>query len=163
MNRNDTSSPSPAPFLVRRASAEDTGAIEALYRELVDDPQIRLLPAQVASLAGTTNSLLLVAEANRQICATALLTICPDVMYGTQPFGVLENVVVAESMRGQGIGQQLLEEIERMAVAHDCTKLMLLSSVYRAPAHAFFRRCGFAADSKHAFVKYRSQFRHCRG
>src|SRR5687768_16070190 len=33
------------------------------------------------------------------VCATALLTICPDAMYRTQPFGVVENLVVTQDLR----------------------------------------------------------------
>ena len=79
-------------------------------------------------------------------------------MYQTQPFGVIENVVVLQTMRGQGIGRLLLSHAEHLASEHRCTKLMLLSSASRETAHAFFRRCGFNSDAKHAFVKYRRQF-----
>jgi hypothetical protein len=43
-------------------------------------------------------------------------------------------------------------------MAEDCSKLMLLSSIHRNEAHAFFRSCGFSGDTKQAFVKHRSQF-----
>ena len=60
-------------------------------------------------------------------------------------------------MRGRGIGRRLLMHVEQLASAHDCTKLMLLSSTAHHDAHDFFRHCGFASDTKHAFVKYRRQ------
>ena len=144
--------------VIRRAVAEDAPAIERLYRELVTDPHIRVLPAQVAALAGSETSFLLVAECSGLVCGTALLTVCPDAMYGTQPFGVVENVIVTEGMRGGGMGHRLMAHVEQLALAQHCTKLMLLSSITREAAHAFFRRCGFRSDTKHAFVKYRSQF-----
>lgn len=144
--------------IIRRAEPSDASAIEGLYRELVPDPLIRVLPEQLAALSESPNSFLLAAEANGAVCATALLTVCPDAMYHTQPFGVVENVVVTQSMRGLGIGRLLLSHIEQLASTHRCTKLMLLSNVGREAAHAFFRRCGFSSDTKHAFVKYRRQF-----
>jgi len=146
------------PCAIRRAVAGDAVAIEDLYRELVSDPLIRVLPEQVGTLSSSAGSFLLVAEAGGAVCATALLTICPDAMYRTQPFGVVENVMVTQAMRGRGIGRQLLAHVEQLATGHDCTKLMLLSSTAREPAHAFFRCCGFTSDTKHAFVKYRRQF-----
>jgi N-acetylglutamate synthase-like GNAT family acetyltransferase len=129
-----------------------------MYRELIDDSCVRVLPEQIAALADTPGSFLLVAEARGLVCATALLTICADVMYQLQPFGVVENVVVTRAMRGQGLGKRLLDEIEQLATTQDCTKLMLLSSIHRHEAHAFFHRRGFTGDTKNAFVKYRSQF-----
>jgi N-acetylglutamate synthase-like GNAT family acetyltransferase len=138
--------------------AGDAAAIERLYGELVSDAHVRVLPAQVTALATSETSFLLVAECEGLVCGTALLTVCPDAMYGTQPFGVVENVTVTTTKRGHGIGTQLLAQVEHLALTHHCTKLMLLSSTTREAAHAFFRKCGFRSDTKHAFVKYRSQF-----
>jgi len=146
------------PHVIRRANADDSPAIETLYRELVSDPLVCVLPDQVAAIHDSPTSFLLVAEAGGTVCATALLTICPDVMYRTQPFGVIENVIVTASMRGLGIGRLLLTHAEQLAVEQHCTKLMLMSSASREAAHAFFRRFGFTSDAKHAFVKYRRQF-----
>lgn len=158
MNEPTPPPQSPVSCVIRRASAEDAGDIQSIYRELVDDSQVRVLPEQVAALAEAPASFLLVAEADGAVCGTALLAICADVMYQFQPFGVVENVVVARSMRGRGIGRQLLAHVEQLAIARDCTKLMLLSGIHRHEAHAFFRGCGFASDTKNAFVKYRSRF-----
>lgn len=144
-------------FTIRRAAAQDAPAIERLYRELVSDPHVHVDPGQVAALSESPANVLLVAEADGVICATALLTVCADVMYRTQPFGVVENVIVAESMRGRGIGRRLLARVEQMAAA-DCTKLMLLSAASRQDAHVFFQQCGFNGDAKRGFVKYRRQF-----
>jgi N-acetylglutamate synthase-like GNAT family acetyltransferase len=149
----------PAAFCgIREATEEDSVAIEGLYRQLVSDPLICVIPAQVAAFAASPTSFLLVAETGGVVCATALLVICPDAMYRAQPFGVVENVIVTEAMRGRGIGGRLLAHIEALAIAQQCSKLMLLSSAPREPAHAFFRRCGFMSDAKRGFVKYRRQF-----
>lgn len=59
------------------------------------------------------------------MCGAVLLTICPDVMYQAQPFGVIENLVVASAFRGRGVGRRLLAAVEEMALAADCSKLML--------------------------------------
>ena len=144
--------------LIRRASAEDAIPLGGLYRELVDDSHIDVRPGQVAALAETATTFLLVAEVDGVVRATALLTICPDAMYGAQPFGVIENVIVARTMRGRGLGKRLMAHAEQLAMARNCSKLMLLSGALRGEAHAFFRGCGFSGDTKKAFVKYRSQF-----
>jgi hypothetical protein len=39
-------------------------------------------------------------------------------------------------------------------MGQDCSKIMLLSSIHRTQAHAFFERAGFKGDSKRGFVKY---------
>jgi hypothetical protein len=49
--------------VIRRATADDAAAIENLYRELVSDPLIRVMPEQIAALSDSPTSFLLVAEA----------------------------------------------------------------------------------------------------
>ena len=146
------------PCVIRRAKGHDAEAIQGLYHELVGDGKTRVLREQVALLGESPASFLLVAEAAGTVCATALLTLCADAMHGTQPFGVVENVVVARHLRGRGLGSRLLAYIECLALELDCTKLMLLSGSHRPQAHAFFQNCGFAGGTKQAFVKYRKQF-----
>ena len=144
---------------LRRAGFSDAEAVELLYRELVSDASIRVLPEHVAALAESPSSFLIVGCSSGIVCATALLTICPDVMYQRQPFGLVENLIVAERHRGAGIGRQLMDHIEGIAREHHCTKLMLLSASHRHPAHRFFEAVGFEGSRKLGFVKYASKFR----
>jgi N-acetylglutamate synthase-like GNAT family acetyltransferase len=156
---NDHSSfPKESKGVIREAAPNDAVAIESLYRELVADRLILVIPEQVADMAKAKNSFLLVAEVDGKVCGTALLSLCQDAMYRSQPFGVIENLIVTASMRGRGLGRMLLAQIEQLAITHHCTKLMLLSSSARHEAHAFFQRCGFNGETKRAFLKYRRDF-----
>ena len=78
-------------------------------------------------------------------------------MYGTQPFAVIENVIVDNSYRKAGIGSLLVTEIEQICTERDCSKILLSSSSSRLEAHNFFRKNGFSDQAKVGFVKYRSQ------
>jgi GNAT superfamily N-acetyltransferase len=97
---------------------------------------------------------LLVVEAEGVVCGSAFMTLCLDAMYGFQPYAVIENVIVLESARGRGAGRALLNDLERIARAAHCTKLMLLSSTHRTEAHTFFAHIGFDGERKRGFVKY---------
>lgn len=144
---------------IHRARSEDAAAIRLLYQQLLSDAAVRVLPEQVKALEESAISFLMVACSSGVVSATALLTVCPDVMYQRQPFGVVENLVVAAVHRGSGIGRRLMEHIKEMAREQDCTKLMLLSSSHRHEAHRFFEGLGYDGDRKKGFVKYGSQFR----
>jgi N-acetylglutamate synthase-like GNAT family acetyltransferase len=140
---------------VRRAQPRDAPALEALYEALVPgDRNIVVDPERLAALHGDSTNYLFVLEEDGAVCGTAFLTVCLDAMYGFQPYGVVENVVVLSPARGKGAGRALMSEIERVARAERCTKLMLLSSTARLDAHAFFARMGFDAERKRGFVKY---------
>lgn len=140
---------------VRRAQCTDAAAIERLYRFLVPgDDNIAVDPDRVAALEGDATNQLLVVEVEGAVAGSAFLTICLDPMYGLQPYGVVENLIVLPERRGQGVGAALMKELERVARAAHCTKLMLLSSQSRSAAHAFFLRQGFDGERKRGFVKY---------
>ena len=146
-------------MIIRQARGADAIALAALYQSLVSDPHISVRPERLEALAADPHTYLLVCEVDGMVCGTVLLTLCLDAMYGHQPYGVLENVVVAEAQRGQGIGEQLMAHVEALCCQHDCSKMMLLSTASRTQAHRFFERQGFSAANKRGFVKYRRQFR----
>jgi GNAT superfamily N-acetyltransferase len=140
---------------VRRAQASDAEALGELYRALVPgDRNIRVDPAHLAALETDSFNQIWVVELDSAICGTAFLTLCRDPMYGDQPFGTLENIIVLESARGKGAGRALMAQLERAARDGRCTKLMLLSSSARHQAHAFFEHLGYDGQRKRGFVKY---------
>ena len=140
---------------VRRAQPRDAPTIEALYKLLVPgDDNISVDPERLATLENDTTNYLLVVELGGVVSGSAFLTICLDPMYGFQPYGVIENVVVLPTVRRRGVGAELMSGLEQVARGARCTKLMLLSSHSRADAHAFFNRIGFDGERKRGFVKY---------
>ena len=145
-------------IVVRNAVGQDAEAIERLYAQL--SPRSRGIfvdPVRLDKIADNPDNLLLVIEHHGNVVATALLTICLDAMYGSQPFGVVENVVVDASFRSIGCGKALLETIDAVALDANCSKLMLLSGSMRSDAHSCFTAMGYDGDAKRGFVKYRSK------
>jgi len=148
----------PVHVAVRRARMADAGAVAALYTQLVANPALRVLPERLDELAGHADAALLVASVDGALVGTVFVAWCPDAMFGRRPFAVVENIVVDAAARGRGVGAALLAEVERLSLARDCSKIMLLSASERAEAHRFFERGGYAGDRKRGFVKYRSAF-----
>jgi len=143
---------------VRRARAADAGGVAALYAQLVANPALRVMPERLDELHAGDAAALLVASLDGALVGTVFVALCPDAMFGRRPFAVVENIVVDATARGHGVGAALLAEVERLCLARDCSKIMLLSAIERAQAHRFFERRGYAGDRKRGFVKYRSAF-----
>ncbi len=143
-----------AGFDIRTARPADAPRIEALYRLLVPGRPVAVLPGRIEEIRQDPNTLLAVSDHRGDVGGTALLCLCRDPMYGMQPFGLIENVVVEQGVRRQGVGSALLAFLERAALAADCSKIMLLSASFRNQAHAFFEKAGYGAR-KAGFVKYR--------
>ena len=142
--------------IIRIAKQEDADEICRLYRQLSNSSDICVLPEKIKDFKKDANNVLLVVEINKQICGTALVIICPDVMFKSQPFAVIENLIVNNDKRNKGIGTALFKYIERYCWDKDCSKIMLLSSKERENAHVFFKKFGFDESLKKGFVKYRS-------
>ena len=60
------------------------------------------------------------------------------------PFGLLEDVFVAESERGSGLGTALVNEVIAAARAAGCYKLIATSRASRPKVHELYERLGFA-------------------
>jgi GNAT superfamily N-acetyltransferase len=144
---------------VRPAKPQDSHRIAELYAQLVANPAVNVLPERIAQIADDPNTGLFVCECNGLVEGTALVSLCADVMFGFQPFAVVENIVVNQTHRSTGLGAALIRHIETFCLRRDCSKIMLLSASQRADAHRFFGQAGFAGDTKRGFVKYRHQFR----
>lgn len=148
--------------VARRAQAHDADEVDRLYAQLVSNPAVEVLPHRLAELQRSTEAALFVVDDESNggdgLLGTVFVALCPDAMFGRQPFAVVENIVVDARARGRGVGALLLAEVERFCQAADCSKIMLLSAVERDDAHAFFERAGYEGDRKRGFVKYRSEF-----
>jgi len=143
---------------IRRAVPDDAPHIERLYRQLVSNPAIAVLPERISEIANDKATALFVCEYGAVPQGTVLVSLCADAMFRSQPFAVVENIVVGSTVRGCGIGAAMLRHVEAFCLANDCSKIMLLSSLQRENAHRFFERSGFIGSSKRGFVKYRSAF-----
>ena len=60
------------------------------------------------------------------------------------PFGLMEDVFVDESQRGEGLGSKLVNEIISAAKEACCYKLIATSRDSRPKVHELYRRLGFA-------------------
>lgn len=60
-----------------------------------------------------------------------------------QPFAFLEDVMMAESQRGRGLGKLLVEKAVATAKARGCYKLVGTSRYSRETVHKFYEKLGF--------------------
>jgi ribosomal protein S18 acetylase RimI-like enzyme len=137
--------------VVRHATATDLAAIGLLYRQLSSDasspePALPELASSVfAKMSAQSGRHLLVADVDATVVGTADLLVASNLTHRGRPWAIVENVVVDEAVRGQGVGRALIEEAVRISEGADCYKVQLLSRKQRTEAHEFYRRIGFEA------------------
>lgn len=143
---------------IRRAQASDADAISRLYSELNTLSTPTVLPERIAAIAGSEHTHLLVCDDDDEILATALLCLCQDVMFGNQPFALVENVVVSADYKREGIGKSMMDFIEAFCLEQNCSKIILQTSSENRDARDFYTAMGYDPDAKIGFIKYRRYF-----
>lgn len=140
--------------MIREAEVKDRDAIQRLYEILCPGEPINVLELMIEQIKNDKNNFLFVDEQDSIIFGTVLLTICLDPMFGLQPYGLVENIVINPQMRGKGVGKKLLEHVERFCRDLNCSKIMLLSNSFRVDAHRFFEANGYNGSVSKGFKKY---------
>ncbi len=134
---------------VRRATRRDIPSLLRLYGAFAsaysDDPDA-LLPGEADAIFdridADANQALLVAEQDLRVIGTLVLVVVSNLAHRGQPWAIVENVAVHESMRGQGIGTLLMEEAVRRARGARCYKLVLSAHQSRTDSHRLYRKLG---------------------
>ena len=141
---------------IRQALEKDIPRILELYQQLSLDPS----PAPYAApslhecakvfhkMNEYPNYHLLVAEDTGLVVGTLIIAILPGFAHNTQPFAVVEYVVVDEKYRSKGIGKKMMEAVKSYAKMAGCYKIMLTSDQRRERAHKFYRSIGFESSAE---------------
>jgi GNAT superfamily N-acetyltransferase len=89
------------------------------------------------------NHMLVVGERDGKIVTTLLLSLLPRLSRHGAWRAQIEAMRVSGALRGQGIGQELLDWSVEKARQHGCTLVQLTSDRRRANAHRFYERTRF--------------------
>ena len=60
-----------------------------------------------------------------------------------QPFGLMEDVFIDESLRGKGYGTKIVKELIKEAKKQNCYKLIATSRYARDKVHKLYKKLGF--------------------
>jgi ribosomal protein S18 acetylase RimI-like enzyme len=132
---------------VTEASDELVGTIRALLPQLTEartPPTLEQLQEVVTSQA------LLVARDDDGGVLGTLTFVRYRVSSGIK--GRIEDVIVDESARGQGVGEALVREAMRLANEAGVLMLELTSMPYRQAANRLYRRLGFVRKPTNVYV-----------
>jgi GNAT superfamily N-acetyltransferase len=141
---------------VRSAEPRDfeavTKLLEALGRDLVtDDTRDRCREVYAAQVSDPTADHLVAEDAGGVVVGFCSLHFRKR-LNRTTPEAWVPDLIVAEGLRGTGIGKALLEHAERRAIERSCWALSLESAHHRIEAHRFYGAFGMR-DMGKAFRK----------
>lgn len=141
--------------MFREARTGDFEEILRLYRQLhPTDPELQdgSDAAAFEQILGSPGLHLFVLEIEEAVVAATYLNVIPNITRSASPYAVIENVVVEQSLRGIGLGKQIMANTLEAAWAHGCYKAMLMTGSRTPATHAFYRTCGFSPDAKTAYL-----------
>lgn len=129
---------------IRPACTHDIQSMTGLLNELFTvetdfTPDIRRQRQGLADLMSDSSANILVAVANGEIVGMCTLQSLISTAEGGT-VGIVEDLVVSESYRRQGIGEMLLAEIERLARNKNMRRLQLLTNMENQAALNFYAK-----------------------
>ena len=136
-------------LVMREATADDLPDVLALYAQPgLDDGEV-LTPEQArevfAQFARYPSYRLFVAcDASGRVLGSYALLVMHNLAHRGTPSAIVEDVVVDQRYRSQGIGRRMMEHARTLAREAGAYKLALSSNAKRVAAHAFYESLGFA-------------------
>lgn len=134
-------------IIFRKATKEDLPAVLSLYSELGQDDGTVLQLDEAGRIFARLHEYpdyhIHVAEVDGKVIGTFALLVMDNLAHRGARSAILEDVVVAEELRGCGIGTKMLRHIRGICRERGCYKIALSSNRYRGEAHRFYEGLGF--------------------
>lgn len=140
---------------IRKIEQQDLPALSQLYDELMGMPANREQMERMFRFIAENGQYYLLGAFHEDKLAGSVMGIeCMDLVGECRPFMVIENVIVSQHVRKQGVGQKLMAEIERIAKERNCGYMILVSGDQRKEAHRFYEKLGFGDEKVQGYRKH---------
>lgn len=126
--------------LVRVAESKDIPSLIKLFLQLGYQTDTEILEQRISHIHSTFS--MLVAESEGVVCGVVVINFILPV-HENSLWALISALVIDESSRGAGIGQQLLIAAEFTALEKKCSQIELSSSEKRIRAHKFYESNGY--------------------
>jgi len=136
-------------ILIREAKESDLLTIEKLTLELIEDMRntegidIKLIAENCRNLLSEVSSHILVAEIEEVVAGFVNFTTRKTILHRGLS-GLIDELIVAKSYRGKGIGKQLLSSAIKKSRQLGCCEVEVSTEKTNIKAREFYRQCGFA-------------------
>ena len=132
----------------------DLPQLITLQTELLDEASdLDRMRSLFALILKDRNYHLLGVKKDGQLTGSLVGIVCHDLIGKCIPFMVVENVVVAKTVRHQGVGRMLMQAVEKVAQARGCRYIMLVSAITREQAPGFYQSLGYESAPYNGFKK----------
>ncbi|MDQ3627448.1 MAG: GNAT family N-acetyltransferase [Actinomycetota bacterium] len=137
---------------MRAAVVDDLAAVlrllaEDVIREREEPVEVtRRQRDALVELVADPRETLLAGEEDGELVATAQVSWLRHLIYDGGLVAQVESVRVRSDLRGQGLGERLMADVEWRARERGCARLQLTTNAARTDAQRFYERLGFRAS-----------------
>ncbi|MFU2318460.1 GNAT family N-acetyltransferase [Rahnella sp. PCH160] len=139
-------------MLIRNGVVDDAQILAGLLGDLDYPNTTEVIAERVAGMAANPDSRLLVAESEGRAVGFISLHFIPQIALAGD-FCRISYLCVSSESRGEGIGQKLLDEAERLAADRGCDRMEVHSHTRRVRAHVFYARAEYEESPKYLMKK----------
>ena len=134
-------------------NAKDAADLLQMLREYAsfencDRPELEQIPEKLADFP-TAFSVLAYAERSHWNVIGLVNCFFGFSTFQVRPLVNIHDVIVTRRYRGCGVAAAMLDEVERIARAHDCCRLTLEVYADNEPARRAYHKYGFTRDPSH--------------
>ena len=142
---------SDSPLRIRTAQLGDASDVAGLLDKLGYPCTREEAADRISHVLHDPRSTLLLGEIDGKVCGLVAMDTRYSITRGADLARISALVVSPDSSR-QGIGRQLLREVETVARLARAVRLEVTSNASREGAHQFYVDCGYSEGSRH-FIK----------
>ncbi|WP_145328829.1 GNAT family N-acetyltransferase [Paenibacillus xylanexedens] len=145
---------------IKQIEPQDLPALNQLYHELMGTPpneqqmNAQQMQKTFQQMKKQGHYYVLGAYDQDKLVGSVMGVECMDLMGSCEPFMVVENVIVSERVRRQGVGQKLMLKLEHIAKDLGCAYIILVSGDQRKEAHRFYEKLGFGDEKVQGYRKH---------
>lgn len=82
----------------------------------------------------------------KEMVGTCTVNVCANLSWSGRPYSIIENIIVTEGSRNQGLGKYLLLFSKHFAASKNCYKVALMTREKNVAATTFYTSAGFSDD-----------------
>jgi ribosomal protein S18 acetylase RimI-like enzyme len=138
---------------IRSAEISDAGRIADLLQQLGYVATATLVENKIATLAGSLNDLILVAEKDGIVIGIISLH-TTELFHTDGRIGRITSLVIDSDQRGCGIGELLVDAANEFFILSGCVRAEVTSGDHRPEAHAFYEAQGYMPDERRFMKRY---------
>ena len=139
---------------IAKLTENDLEALAGLYKQFWgEESSLEKMRSTYQGLRTNPNYIFLVANRAGHLAGSVMGIVCEELYGECKPFMVVEDVIVDQNNRRQGVGSLLMRELERIAVSRDCAYILFVTEQERTTAHQFYESLGYNSEKYRGFKK----------